>query len=47
LEKAKAGGYFTAPRIEHIKQDTDFDGIRQHPKFAAFVQTLSAKPKEK
>jgi tetratricopeptide (TPR) repeat protein len=43
LEKAKAGGYFTAPRIAHIKQDTDFDGIRKHPRFAAFVAGLEKK----
>jgi phospholipid N-methyltransferase len=40
LQKAKAGGVFTAARIAHIKRDSDFDGIRTHPKFAAFLKEL-------
>jgi hypothetical protein len=40
LQKAKAGGLFTAEMIAHFKQDSDFNGIRTHPKFAAFVKEL-------
>jgi serine/threonine protein kinase/Flp pilus assembly protein TadD/predicted negative regulator of RcsB-dependent stress response len=45
LRKAKAGGYFTAANIEHIQKDSDFDGIRAHPKFAAFLKDLET-PRE-
>jgi tetratricopeptide (TPR) repeat protein len=40
LQKAKAGGYFTDEKIAQIKQDSDFNGIRPNPKFAAFVKEL-------
>jgi hypothetical protein len=29
-----------------MKRDTDFDGIRKHPRFAAFVAGLEAKKKD-
>jgi serine/threonine protein kinase/Flp pilus assembly protein TadD len=45
LRKAKAGGYFTAENIAHIQQDSDFDGIRTHPKFVAFLKELET-PRE-
>ncbi len=40
LRQLLAGGYFTAQRIDHLKKDGDFDGIRAHPKFAAFLTEL-------
>ncbi len=43
LEKAKAGGYFNANTISHLRQDADLDAIREHPKFVAFVQSLQEK----
>jgi hypothetical protein len=42
LQKAMADGYFSNARIAHIEQDSDFDGIRQHPKFVAFLKELSS-----
>jgi hypothetical protein len=45
LQQAHSGGHFTAQNIAHIKQDTDFNGIRQHPKFVAFMKELD-KPRE-
>jgi len=44
LQKAKAGGYFNAKRIAHIKKDKNFDGIRTHPKFVAFMKELEKQP---
>jgi len=43
LIKAKAGGYFTPPRIAYIKQDSTFDAIRKHSKFAQFMAELESK----
>jgi hypothetical protein len=43
LTKSKAGGYFTPERIAHMKQDKDFGGIRQHPKFVQFAAELEVK----
>jgi tetratricopeptide (TPR) repeat protein len=43
LNKVKAGGDFDAKKIAHIKQDADFNGIRQHPKFVAFMAELEKK----
>ena len=40
LRLAKSGGYFDAAKIAHIKQDRDFQGVRTHPKFVAFVKEL-------
>jgi len=45
LRLAKSGGFFDAAKIAHIKQDSDFDGIRTHPKFAAFLNSFD-KPAE-
>jgi tetratricopeptide (TPR) repeat protein len=43
LTKAKSGDNFSPQRIAHIKQDADFNGIRQHPKFVQFMAELEAK----
>ena len=43
LTKAKAAGYFDAKKIAHIKQDSDFNGIRTHAKFVAFIAELEKK----
>ncbi|MCS6849849.1 MAG: tetratricopeptide repeat protein [Gemmataceae bacterium] len=47
LQKAQAGGYFKAEQIAHIEQDRDFDGIRTHPKFVAFLKELEKPTDEK
>ena len=46
LAKAKDGGYFDATTIAKLKQHSDFNGIRQHPKFVKFMKELE-KPAEK
>jgi hypothetical protein len=43
LNKAKDAGYFTPSRIAHIKQDGDFNSIRQNAKFVQFMSQLEAK----
>lgn len=40
LTRAKAGGYFTPQRIDHLRQNADFDGIRQHPGFVRSTAEL-------
>jgi len=46
LAKAKDGGYFDAKTIAKLKQNSDFNSIRQHPKYVAFMKELE-KPAEK
>lgn len=45
LKKLLAEGYFDAKRIDHIQKDTDFDGVRSQPRFAAFLAELKS-PRE-
>ena len=46
VRQLQSGGYFTAATIAHLKQDSDFDGIRTHPKFVEFMKELE-KPTDK
>ena len=46
LRKAKAAGYFDKEHIAHIQRDTDFDGIRTHPRFVEFMAELEPAGKE-
>jgi tetratricopeptide (TPR) repeat protein len=43
LQKAKAGSYFKEKSIAHIKKARDFNGVRRHPKFVAFMKGLEKK----